>query len=70
MLEKHPEIDEIKFSMPNSHHFLVDLSPFGVENNDEVFWAADRPYGIIEGTVLRDGAPADPAAWEGIAGFC
>ncbi|MEO6943904.1 MAG: factor-independent urate hydroxylase [Lacisediminihabitans sp.] len=70
VLEKHPEIDEIKFSMPNSHHFLVDLSPFGVENKDEVFWAADRPYGIIEGTVLRDGAPADPAAWEGIGGFC
>ena len=26
VLEAHSEIDEIKFSMPNLHHFLVDLS--------------------------------------------
>ena len=70
VLEKHPEIDEIKFAMPNRHHFLADLSPFGLENKDEVFWAADRPYGIIEGTVLREDAVAVPAASEGIAGFC
>ena len=25
VLEAHSEIDEIKFSMPNKHHFLVDL---------------------------------------------
>ncbi|MEO6827303.1 MAG: urate oxidase, partial [Microbacteriaceae bacterium] len=37
---------------------------------NEVFFAADRPYGIIEGTVLREGASTAPAAWEGIAGFC
>src|SRR6476659_2609283 len=26
VLEAHPEIAEIRFSMPNKHHFLVDLS--------------------------------------------
>jgi urate oxidase len=65
VLEQHPEVAEIKFSAPNKHHFLVDLSPFGVENPGEVFHAADRPYGLIEATVLRDGAeqriPVDPA---------
>lgn len=47
VLEAHPpEIAEVKFSMPNKHHFLVDLEPFGLENPPgEVFFAADRPYG-------------------------
>ncbi|MEE1926886.1 urate oxidase [Streptomyces sp. TRM 70351] len=50
------EIDEVRLSLPNKHHFLVDLEPFGLENDHEVYYAADRPYGLIEGTVLRDGA--------------
>ena len=70
VLEAHSEIEEIKFSMPNKHHFLVDLSPFGLDNPNEVFFAADRPYGLIEATVLRDDAGAADAAWSGIAGFC
>ena len=43
VLEELPDIAEIKFKAPNKHHFLVDLSPFGVENPGEVFYAADRP---------------------------
>jgi urate oxidase len=62
VLEARPEIGELRFSMPNKHHFAVDLKPFGLENDNEVFYAADRPYGLIEGTVTRDGvAPADQA---------
>ncbi|TQM04298.1 factor-independent urate hydroxylase [Pseudonocardia kunmingensis] len=53
-LEKHPEIAEISLQAPNKHHFVVDLSPFGLENPNEVFYAADRPYGLIEATVTRD----------------
>ncbi len=51
-----PGIAEISFVAPNKHHFLVDFSGFDVpvENNGEVFIAADRPYGLIECTVLRD----------------
>lgn len=52
-LEAHPEIAEISLSAPNKHHFVVDLSPFGLENPNEVFYAADRPYGLIEATVTR-----------------
>jgi urate oxidase len=51
-------IDEIRFSAPNKHHLTVDLLPFGLDNASEVFLAADRPYGLIEATVLRDGATA------------
>lgn len=70
VLEAHPEIDEIKFSMPNLHHFLVDLSPFDRDNPGEVFFASDRPYGLIEAVVQRDNPTDAGRAWEGIAGFC
>jgi len=70
VLAAHPEVDEIKFSCPNKHHFVVDLSPFGLENPNEVFYAADRPYGLIEATVQRADAGNADAAWVGIAGFC
>jgi urate oxidase len=62
VLEVRPEVAEIRLSMPNQHHFVVDLKPFGLENDNEVFYASDRPYGLIEGTVIRDdAAPADQA---------
>ena len=55
VIDSRPEIDEIRFSLPNKHHFLVDLEPFGLTNDNEVYYAADRMYGLIEATVLRDG---------------
>ncbi|MCW2870177.1 factor-independent urate hydroxylase [Actinacidiphila oryziradicis] len=58
VIEGVPEIDEVRLSLPNKHHFLVDLAPFDLKNDNEVYFAADRPYGLIEGTVLRDGAQA------------
>jgi urate oxidase len=56
VLEGLPELAEIHLSLPNRHHFEVDMSPFGLESKGEVFYAADRPYGLIEGTVRRDDA--------------
>lgn len=70
VLELRPEVAEIRMSMPNKHHFLVDLSPFGLVNDREVYYAADRPYGLIEGTVLRDDAPDAGPAWHAVPGFC
>ena len=58
IIDNRDEIDEVRFSLPNSHHFLVDLEPFGLKNDNEVYFAADRPYGLIEATVLRDGCAA------------
>ena len=69
VLQQHPEVAEIKFSAPNKHHFLVDLSPFGVENPNEVFIAADRPYGLIEATVVRDDSSEAGSAWHATPGF-
>lgn len=70
VLEAHPEVAEIKFSAPNKHHFLVDLSPFGTENPGEVFIAADRPYGLIEASVVRDDTPDAGSAWSAVPAFC
>jgi urate oxidase len=61
VLAARPEICEVRLLLPNKHHFLVDLGPFGLDNPGQVFYAADRPYGLIEGAVLRSGAaPGDP----------
>jgi urate oxidase len=46
-------VDEITLGLPNRHHLLADLKPFGLDNRDEVFVATDQPYGIIEATVHR-----------------
>ncbi|GGZ98079.1 factor-independent urate hydroxylase [Streptomyces echinoruber] len=58
VIEHRGEVDEIRLSLPNRHHFLVDLEPFGLKNDNEVYFAADRPYGLIEATILRDGREA------------
>lgn len=63
VLQSRPEVAEIRMSMPNKHHFEVDLAPFDITNDNEVFYAADRPYGLIEGTVTRDDAPDAGLAW-------
>ncbi|QMS56402.1 Uricase [Kocuria varians] len=70
VIEAHPEIDEIRFSCPNKHHFVYDLSFCDIENPGETHYAADRPFGLIEATVQRKGAPEAEAAWAGITGFC
>jgi urate oxidase len=55
VLEAHPEVDSIELVAPNIHHVAVDLGPFGLDNHGEVFHVTDRPYGLIEVTVERDG---------------
>jgi urate oxidase len=64
VLDTCPTVAEIRLSMPNKHHFVVDLSPFGLSNENEVFHADDRPYGLIEGAVVRDGAPDPGPVWD------
>lgn len=70
VLESFEEVAEVKLSCPNKHHFLVDLAPFALDNPGEVFFAADRPYGLIQATVQREGEPDAPGAWAAVPGFC
>ena len=46
-------VADITLTMPNRHHLLVDLTPFGLDNPNEIFVATDQPYGLIEATVTR-----------------
>ncbi len=52
-LEACGELTHITISLPNRHHLLVDLKPFGLDNPNDVFVATDEPYGLIEATVKR-----------------
>jgi urate oxidase len=52
-LEAAPEIARIKLTMPNLHHLLADLSPFGQDNPNHIFVPIDEPHGYIEATVER-----------------
>jgi urate oxidase len=56
VLEAYPEVEQIHFSLPNKHHLLFNLAPFGLENNNEICQATPEPYGLIEGTVQRKAA--------------
>ncbi len=53
VLEQLAEIEEIHLTMPNRHHIPVDLTPFGMENRNEIFVATSEPYGLIEATLRR-----------------
>ena len=48
-----PEISTLDLAMPNKHYLLIDLSPFGLENKNDVFVPIDEPQGQIEATVTR-----------------
>jgi urate oxidase len=63
IIEAVPEVCEVRLALPNKHHYLVDLVPSGLPNDNEVYSPGDRPYGLIEGTVLADDAPDPGLAW-------
>jgi urate oxidase len=47
------DVVDITLTLPNRHHLLVDLTPFGLDNPNEIFVATDQPFGLIEATVRR-----------------
>jgi len=52
-LEACAEISRIHLAMPNKHCLRIDLSPFGLANDNEVFMPTDEPHGLIEATIGR-----------------
>lgn len=46
-------IAEITIRMPNQHHIPMNLTPFGLENKNEIFVPTNEPYGLIAGTLRR-----------------
>jgi urate oxidase len=48
-----PEISRISLTMPNLHYLVIDLTPFNIKNDKELFVPTDAPQGWIEATVVR-----------------
>ena len=48
-----PEISEITMACPNMHYIPINLTAFGLDNNNDVFLPTDEPHGQIECTVGR-----------------
>lgn len=53
VLRSFPDVAEIRLTMPNKHSLLVDLTPFGLDNPNEVFLPIDEPSGYIEAVIAR-----------------
>jgi len=52
-LDAAPEIANVRLTMPNLHHLLADLAPFGQDNPNHIFVPIDEPHGYIEATIER-----------------
>jgi len=53
MMDAEPSIDWVRMVLPNLHHWLVNLEPFGLDNPGEVFVSTTEPHGLIDATVRR-----------------
>ena len=53
VLDGAPEVVRVEFELPNRHHLLVDLEPFGLHNENTVFHVTSEPYGLMRGTLER-----------------
>ncbi len=53
VLHNFEEVTEVSLSLPNNHCLLVDLTPFGMENRNEIFLPIDEPHGLIEATLRK-----------------
>ena len=61
VIDSRREIDEIRFSLPEQAPLPGRpraVRPQERHSRGAVYFAADRPYGLIEATVLRDGSEA------------
>ena len=68
VLEAHPEIAEMRLSMPNKHHFLVDMSKWGLDNPTR---SGTPPTGHTASSRPRSSVTTSrpPEAWLGVKGF-
>jgi urate oxidase len=53
VLDRFSCIDEISLSMSNKHCIPIDLTPFKMDNPNEVFVPVDEPSGLIEAVLKR-----------------
>jgi len=49
-----PEINRVVLNLPNKHRIPVNLQPFGLTNDNDIFVWTDEPFGNISAVVERD----------------
>jgi len=54
VLDNFEAIAEIRLALADNLYSPVDLKPFGMENENEVFMPAEEPRGLIEATLRRE----------------
>ena len=54
LLDAVPEIFSVAFSLPNRHRLAVNLEPFHLKNQNDIFASTSEPFGLITGTVARE----------------
>ena len=53
ILEAQPAIDWVRMVLPNLHHWLVEMGPFELTNDREIYIPTTEPHGLIDATVRR-----------------
>ncbi|MFL6375420.1 MAG: factor-independent urate hydroxylase [Pyrinomonadaceae bacterium] len=53
VLDRHPDVVEIAFSLPNIHCLPVDVTRFGEEERHAIFLPTEEPHGLIEARLRR-----------------
>jgi urate oxidase len=53
VLDKHTDVTEISFSLPNIHCLPVDVTRLGAEERHAIFLPTEEPHGLIEGRLTR-----------------
>lgn len=53
ILKAIPEVDRVDIIMPNKHRIPMNMKPFGMEFENDIFITTDEPHGLISGTVVR-----------------
>ena len=48
-----PEIGDIQIACPNIHYIPINLSAFGLSNDNQLFLPTDEPHGQIECRIVR-----------------
>lgn len=62
IIAKIDAIERVHFTLPNQHNWLFDMTPFGLDNCNEVFVPQSDPQGYIQGTVTRQSESRKAAA--------
>lgn len=57
VLDAEPLVANIHLLVPNMHVYLFNLAPFNTKNDNDVWWPADEPHGLMDCLIERTANP-------------